>query len=643
MASNIYNEQLKSIRKTLSEQRLAAFIIPSTDPHQSEYVAAHWGTREWVSGFTGSAGTAVITAQNAGLWTDSRYFIQAEAELKVSGFSLHKLGTEGVVSHRDWLVQNLSKGDRIGIDGRLISKKDAQELSKQFARAGMELVLDFDPIPMTWSDRPALPDSHIFAHSEIIAGASFGEKASQIRKTMAEAGATHCLVSALDEIAWLFNLRGSDVDFSPVFYAYPLLGKNEASLVVDENKLPEELREDLIELGIGIFPYDEITTALQGLPAESQVIFDPAKTSALLVDSIASPSQLEGDSPLSLAKAIKNPAEIEALQGTMIKDGVALLHLYMWLEESLAAGENPRESEVAAKLAGFRGEQEGYVCESFPAIVGYGPNGAIVHYRPEPGKDLEIKPEGMLLLDSGGQYKDGTTDVTRTITLGEPTFDQILHFTTVLKGHISIAKAAFPKGTTGHQIDVLARAHLWEEGLDYGHGTGHGVGFFLNVHEGPQGIKPHASGAGLVPFQPGMVTSNEPGFYLEGEYGIRIENLILCEAFTESPFGEFYCFEDLTLFPMDFDLVDFGMLGPDEIDWLGIYHLMVLTELEPQLNDDEMEWLASKCMPFIQIHEAQINAGLDEFDLNDLGFDENDDWQDLQLESEANGSSTELE
>ena len=627
MTGSYYADRLGAFRNFLSTQGLTAFIVPTTDPHQSEYVATHWGSRAWISGFTGSAGTAVITTDQALLWTDSRYFLQAESELKASGFTLQKQGKPGTKPHPDWLAANLEKGARVGIDGRLISATDAEKLRKTLKKRGIELVLDLDPFPSIWNDRPALPTTPIFAYSELLAGASFAEKAEQIRTSMAEEGATHLLLTALDEIAWLFNLRGSDVDFCPVFYAYAILGATEATLFIDPVKAPEALREDLIEAGVTLKNYDDIRESLYGLEGENQVLFDPERTAALLAGLIAEENQLEGESPVRWAKGIKNQVEIDHLRDAMIKDGTALLRLFRWLEGCLEEGTKVAESEVATKLAGFRAEQEGYVSESFPAIVGYGPNGAIVHYRPEAGKDLEIKAEGLLLLDSGGQYLDGTTDITRTVALGEPTFDQILHYTTVLKGHIALAKAAFPKGTKGYQLDVLARAPLWEEALDFGHGTGHGVGFFLNVHEGPQGIRSTATGAGAVAFEPGMVTSNEPGFYLAGEYGIRIENLILCEAFTESDFGEYYCFEDLTLFPMDFELVEYSMLGPDEIDWLGIYHLTVLTELEPLLTDDEMEWLTRRCMPFIQIHEAHINQELEEIDLDDPGF-EDDEWQD---------------
>ncbi len=635
MAGPNFTQNIALLRQSLEDQGLDAFIIPSTDPHQSEYVASYWATREWISGFTGSAGTVVVTREHAGLWTDSRYFLQAGKELAQSGFTLHKLGPQGNGDHVDWLLKEMSSGNKIGVDGRLISQAEASSLKRRLKGAEIDLSIHIDPIPEVWKDRPDMPVDPVFAHSEDLAGASYEEKSAGIHTKMKVAGATHCLVSALDEIAWLFNLRGSDVAYCPVFYAYALLGPEGDTLFINEVKVPAKLRKDLIEGGVRLLPYDAVEKELLSLSANSSVLFDPAKTSTLLANALTHVDKIEESSPISLAKAIKNNVEIDHLGQTMIKDGTALVRLFMWLEETLADEVKVTESQVAEKLAGFRSAQEGYVSESFPAIVGYGPNGAIVHYRAEPGKDLEIKPEGILLLDSGGQYIDGTTDVTRTITLGEPSFEQILHYTTVLKGHIALAKAAFPKGTNGSQLDVLARAPLWEEGLNYGHGTGHGVGFFLNVHEGPHGIRPNASGSGIVPIEPGMVTSNEPGFYLEGEYGIRIENLVVCEPFTESDFGEFYCFENLTLFPMDFDLVDFGMLGPDEIDWLGIYHLRVLTELEPALEDDEVEWLTSKCMPFVEIHEAQINLGLDEFDLDDLGLDD-EDWHDIGLESGAN-------
>ncbi len=631
MAGSKFTQRVTLLRQALENSGLSAFIIPSTDPHQSEYVAKHWAIREWISGFTGSAGTVVITQKDAGLWTDSRYFLQAENELAQSGFALHKLGPQGSGDHIDWLLREMSAGDKIGVDGRLISQTEAARLDRRLRGAGMKLSIDIDPIPEVWSDRPTMPETHLFAHPEIVAGYTYHEKLDSIHAEMKDAGATHCLVSALDEIAWLFNLRGADIAYCPVFYAYSLLGPEENTLFIDEKKIPGPLKKNLIEAAVRLMPYDAVEEELLSLPKESSVLFDPSKTSALLANSLAHVDRVEESSPISFAKAIKNQVEIDQLSKTMVKDGVALVRLFMWLEESLDENKKVTESRVANKLSEFRSEQEGYVSESFPAIVGYGPNGAIVHYRAEPGADLEIQSEGILLLDSGGQYIGGTTDITRTITLGETSYEQILQYTKVLKGHIALANAAFPKGTNGSQLDILARVPLWDEGLDYGHGTGHGVGFFLNVHEGPHGIRRHASGSGMIPIQPGMTTSIEPGFYLEGAYGIRIENLVVCEPFVDSDFGEFYCFESLTLFPMDFNLVDFGMLGPDEINWLGNYHLRVFAELEPFLEDDEVEWLASQCMPFVEINEFQNNQDMIEFDLDDLGL--NEDWQDSEIES----------
>jgi len=609
MTPTPHSSRLLALRSEMRTTGFQAYIIPSTDPHQSEYVAEHWQAREWISAFTGSAGTAVVTLDHAGLWTDSRYFIQAEEELRTSGFTLHKTG-QGRKDHAEWLVENLAEGDRVGIDGRLISQNNANRLSKLFNEVGIEFELLGDVVAGVWEDRPDLPKRSVYPFDIAYAGLSEIEKISDLRGELKNIGADYCLLSALDEVAWLFNLRGEDVEFCPVFYAYALIGLESVDLFVAPESISESLRTSLEGKGIRIHPYHALEAIVSELPATVSIQFNPGKTAAALVQNLAG-TAIGGISPVATAKSCKNETEIENLEKAMAKDGVALINLYRWLEEELEAGNAISESKVAERLAGFRSEQKGYVCESFPAIVGYQENGAIVHYRPEAGKDKVIRKEGMLLLDSGGQYLEGTTDVTRTISLGEPTEEQIRCFTLVLKGHIALSNAIFPAGTSGYQLDLLARMPLWKEGLDYGHGTGHGVGFFLNVHEGPHGIQGRAGESGNLPIEPGTVTSNEPGFYKQGEFGIRIENLIHCIHLYHSEYGDYYGFIDMTLFPLEFSLVDYSLLGPEEWEWLAEYHTQVITSLEPHLNDGQMEWLASKCMPFIHV----VSMGEDVFEV----------------------------
>ncbi|MCL4109448.1 UNVERIFIED_CONTAM: hypothetical protein GTU68_037713 [Idotea baltica] len=588
-----------------------AFIIPSTDPHQSEYVADYWKVREWMTHFSGSAGTAVITVDHAGLWTDSRYFIQAAEELAGSGFELHKTGG-GRQSHSEWLKDNLKPGDRVGIDGQLIAQNKAKRLIESFAEEGIDLELVGDLVDGIWHDRPALPERPVFQHDIAYAGKDMEEKLQDLRNQLNDLKADYCLVSALDEVAWLFNLRGSDVDFCPVFYSYALVGMEEVYLFASLGCVPATIQTELSALGVQFHAYDGITSILRKLPDTVKVQFDPAKTAASLVENLLG-EMVGGISPIAIAKSIKNEIEIENLEKTMVKDGVALVNLYRWLDSQLESGEKITESQVGEQLATFRSQQAGYVCESFPAIVGYQGNGAIVHYRPEAGKDNAILNEGILLLDSGGQYLDGTTDITRTICLGEPTEEQIHCYTLVLKGHIALSEAVFPAGTSGYQLDILARLPLWKQGLDYGHGTGHGVGFFLNVHEGPHSIQGRGGEAANLPIEPGTITSNEPGYYKEGEFGIRIENLIHCIHLYHSDYGDFYGFIDMTVFPMEFSLIDYSLLGPQEWEWLAEYHTQVMTEMEPYLDEGQMEWVAGKCMPFIQV----ISMGEDVFEVEE--------------------------
>ncbi len=584
--------KLQDLRSALQKQGLAAYIIPSSDPHQSEYVADHWKSRQWVSGFSGSAGTVVITNDHAGLWTDSRYFIQAEKQLKGSGVELHKLIVPHTPEHLDWMKENLPSGSKVGLDGRLFSVGQVRQLAKHFYDKNIELDTNVDLIGEAWKDRPTLPQNPVFEHELKYAGVSREAKLQQVRDKMGNTD--FHLISTLDDIAWLFNLRGYDVECNPVFYAYAIVGKDAAWLFIETTKVPDSLKEKLNNDSVMIKPYDQVEAFLKNLPEGKTISLDKGTTSNQCYAAISQEKIKESGNIIAALKAVKNPTEIGHFRNVMIRDGVALLRLFRWLEKTLDERPVP-EAEVAKKLAGFRKEQEKYYGESFDAIVGYNANGAIVHYKPEYETCASIEKGGILLLDSGGQYLDGTTDITRTIALSQPTEEQKADFTLVLKGHIALDNTKFPKGTTGVQLDTLARMALWQHHLNYGHGTGHGIGFFLNVHEGPHGISPVSSAKTGVAIEPGTVTSNEPGIYKAGKHGIRIENLILCVEDVENEFGKFYKFETLTLFPIDLTLVEKSMLSKDERAWLNRYHEEVFEKMSPLLNQEEKAWLADKC------------------------------------------------
>ncbi|MFM2375957.1 MAG: hypothetical protein RLZZ165_1054, partial [Bacteroidota bacterium] len=513
-------QKLEALRAEMQRCHLAAWILPSNDPHQSEYVAAHWKSLEWISGFTGSAGTAVVTMTEAGLWTDSRYFLQAEQELKGTHLSFHPQKSTVAPEHLEWVKAKLKRGDRVGVDARLYSIEGLASLRSAFGGTGIEVDSDSDPVAVAWQDRPMLPEDPIFEHPIELAGRSATEKLEDIRKAMKAGKATHHLVVSLDDIAWIFNLRGRDVNCNPVFYAYALIGLEEAMLFVQPGKLSGGLCNVLSAAGIRLLDYDALPGILQGL--QGRLLWDPSLVSAALVPHLGTDCvPIIGASPSTMMKSKKTSSVVAHIRKSMEKDGVALLRLCRWLEEQMGSRE-VTEHEVAERLAACRAEQEGYFGESFLAIAGYAGNGAIVHYRPASQGSAVLKPMGVFLLDSGGQYADGTTDITRTFALGPVPEEAVMAYNMVLKGHIALAKARFPEGTVGYQLDPLARMHLWSEGLNYGHGTGHGVGYFLNVHEGPHGISPLANGKSRVPLEAGMIISNEPGYYAPGQFGIRI-------------------------------------------------------------------------------------------------------------------------
>jgi len=587
------DNRIKALRAEMKKQKLDAYVIPSSDAHQSEYVNAHWKSREWISGFTGSAGLVIITQNHAGLWTDSRYFLQAETELADSQMVLHKQGVPHAPEHNAWMRDTLPKGSKVGLDGKLFSIGQIQMMQRVVSPKGIQIETEVDLIKMIWKDRPALPDNKIFEHKVKFTGQNRKAKLTTIRKEMKAQGVAYHLVTTLDDIAWTFNIRCDDIDFNPLAIAYAVIGLDDAYLFINPAKVPDKLSIKFRTEGITIYSYNYIGKFLLSLPKNKLILINPTTLSICLSDLLTSGQIKKGKTISTYLKAIKNPTEIKHTRQAMAKDGVALLRMYLWLQEQLD-NRTVSEFELGTQLANFRSKQGLYHGESFAAIVGYQGNGAIVHYRPMPETSANIKKEGILLLDSGGQYEDGTTDITRTFALGQPTQEQKRNFTLVLKGHIAIASMIFPKGTKGVQLDAFARQPLWQYRLNYGHGTGHGVGFFLNVHEPPQGFATSVA-RGSTPFAPGMVTSNEPGFYKNGAYGIRIENLILCVADETNEFGTFYRFEDLTLFPIDKQLIDKKLLTNQETDWLNNYHQKVFDGLSPLLEKSEVEWLKTQC------------------------------------------------
>lgn len=589
----LQTSNLNNLRQVLRAHGLDAYVIPTSDPHQSEYVAEHWKGRQWISGFTGSAGIVVITQDHAGLWTDSRYFLQAENQLDGSEFVLHKQQSTGTPEHVTWLAEHLPKGSTVGIDGYLFSVGQLRHFEKYLHPKDIVINTQIDLIAEIWKDRPALPLDPIFEYEVTYAGESRARKLDRIREKMSKQGADYHLITTLDDIAWALNIRGKDVEANPVAISYLVVGKEMAYLFINAAKVPDHIKTSLNNDGVILKPYDAIESFLKKL--ETPILLDDRSTSVRLFQAIQEDQIIKGDNITLLLKAIKNATEITHLREAMRKDGVALLRFFRWLEQELKT-RTLTEFEAGRKLDELRAAQGNYFGESFTAIVGYNANGAIVHYRPEGGSSAEIKPEGILLLDSGGQYLEGTTDITRTVALGTPTEEQQRHYTLVLKGHIALAKAKFPSGTTGVQLDTLARQFLWNQGLNFGHGVGHGVGFFLSVHEPPQGFTSSPNNQrGSTPHEPGMLTSNEPGFYKTGEYGIRIENLVLCVEAEENDFGKFLQFDTLTLFPIDTTLIDRGLLTKEEKNWFNEYQHRVFNELAPRLEAEEVEWLRRKC------------------------------------------------
>ncbi len=581
--------RLNALRNEMKQAGITAFIIPGTDPHQSEYYASHWASRTWITGFDGSAGTAVVTAEQAGFWTASRYFLQAAQQLEGSGFDLFTEGIPGTPSIEQWLLDTLPQGATIAIDGTLFSTAQARALKQQFEQRGFRFVTHFTPFDSIWTDRPLIPQNHLFIHEVEYSGESATDKIARTLQQVHQADADGLLLTALDEIAWLFNIRGTDVACNPVVICYAYIDDNRRILFVDSNKINETALQYLQQNSIESLPYQQVFDFVASLPATLRVFVDTKKTNYTLLNRLSA-TAVEGQSPIILLKSIKNEVQLAGVRRAMIRDGVALVRFFRWLDENIDCG-NVTEISAAQKLYEFRAQQELFVGDSFGTIAGFNAHGAIVHYSATLESDATLAREGFLLLDSGGQYLDGTTDITRTVSLGILTPRQKRDFTLVLKGHIALATCHFPQGTRGAQLDVLARHFLWDNHLTYLHGTGHGVGHFLNVHEGPQNIRLEEN---PTPLMPGMITSNEPGLYRTGEYGIRSENLVLTVPDCENEFGAFYRFETLSLYPFDTEAIDISIMSTNEIEWLNNYHEMVYDRLCPYLTEEEQHWLRRK-------------------------------------------------
>ena len=572
---------------------VSAYIIPSSDPHISEYLPDHYKCIEYLSGFTGSAGTLVITAQEAGLWTDGRYFVQATEQLEGSGFELMPLKSQGMPEYIQWLSGRLDPGSYMAFDGKLISAQLADLIEVQLRPLNIKLIPDKDYIDPIWHDRPALPANPAYLIDQTITGAGTGTKLERVRQVMGEVHADYHIISSLDDLAWLFNLRGTDVKCNPVALAFAVMSMNSATLFIDTAKINEKDRDRLLDEGVVIKSYQEVERAVESVAAGS-VFIDPKRTCFRLYKLInPAVNVILGTNPSTNFKAIKNAVEIDNTRKTMIRDGVALTRFFKWLEENIGYT-RLSELSVAEKLRSFRVEQEGFVGDSFDTIAAYRQHGALPHYKATEASNVSLQPGGLFLLDSGGQYTTGTTDVTRVVSLGKATDAERTDYTLVLRSMIEGSTARFPKGTRGYQIDAITRKSLWDHARNYGHGTGHGVGYFLNVHEGPQVFN-----AANIPvdIELGMITSVEPGLYRMGSYGIRIENLVLTVTDEQTDFGEFYTFETLTVALIDTALVDKTLLEEKHINWLNQYNRSVVEKLRDHLQEDELNWLIHKAKP----------------------------------------------
>lgn len=586
------SQRLAALREIMSREHLAAFIFPSTDPHQGEYIPDHWKGREFISGFNGSAGTAVVTMKSAALWTDSRYFIAAEEQLRGTEFQLMKLKIEGTPTIAEWLGKECEAGAEVGLDGTCSSANAVKDLIADLRhQGGITLRTNLDPLKQIWKNRPAIPQNPVEIFPIEYAGETTHDKLARIRRALRQQHADGMLMSALDDIAWTLNLRGTDVHCNPVFVSYLLISSTTATLYINKEKLTAEVSAYLQAEGIAVDDYENVGKGLKDY-FEYNILLDPDEVNYTLFK-IVSREIVEAESPVKRMKTVKNETEIAGFRRAMLKDGIALVKFLKWLKPAVEAG-GQTEISIDRKLTALRAEQPLYRDISFDTIAGYQAHGAIVHYEATPETDIPLKPEGLLLLDSGAQYLDGTTDITRTIALGPVTDEQKKIYTLVLKGHIQIELCKFPSGSSGTQIDILARKDMWREGLNYLHGTGHGVGTYLNVHEGSHQIRMEWKPAPMVA---GMTVTDEPGIYLADKFGVRIENTLLVIPYKETEFGKFLQFESLTLCPIDKAPIIKEMLLQEEIDWLNGYHQRVFETLSSELDSDEKEWLRVACEP----------------------------------------------
>lgn len=588
-------QRLEALRQLMLREHLAAFIFPSTDPHSGEYVPEHWKGRQWISGFNGSAGTAVVTLEDAAVWTDSRYFIAAEEQLHGTEFKLMKDGMPGTPSIAEWLADKLkyTNNTEVALDGMVNTLNEVNALKEELRKlGGLTLRTNLDPLKTIWTNRPEIPTNKVELQPLELAGEETKHKIERIRMALRAVHADGTLVSTLDDVAWTLNLRGSDVECNPVFVAYLLIEQQRTTLYINKEKLTNEVYNYLLSQQIDVEDYADVTKGLANY-AEYNILLDPNTTNYTLAKMVKCQEIVTKPSPVPALKAVKNEAEIRGFRNAMLKDGIAMVKFLKWLKPAVEAG-NETEMSLDDKLTSLRAEQPLFKGKSFETIVGYEAHGAIVHYEATPETNIPVKPHGLVLIDSGGQYQDGTTDITRTIALGDTTPEQRTAYTLVLKGFINFAMLKFPDGATGTQLDATARLPLWREGMNYLHGTGHGVGAYLNVHEGPHQVRMQWRPA---PFHAGMTVTDEPGLYVEGLFGIRIENTLLTTPYRSTPFGEFLQFSSLTLCPIDTAPIELSMLTLDELSWLNNYHRTVYNTLAPHLDSEHTEWLKDATKP----------------------------------------------
>jgi len=595
---NVVSSRLAALRRAMRQRRLDACLVPSADPHLSEYLPERWEGRRWLSGFSGSAGSLVVTARFAGLWTDSRYWEQAEAQLADTGIQLMKQGEPDTPDPARWLAAQLCAGQCVGVDGGVLGLSSFRTLSQALAPKGVRLDIETDLLDTIWPDRPNLPTAPIYEHLPPHACVTRATKLAEVRAAMTRHGADVHLISTLDDIAWLFNLRGSDVEYNPIFLAHALIGPDSATLFVADGKIDQDLCAVLAADGVTVAPYGQIAEALGSLAADQTLLIDPARVTCGVFHAMdPDVPRVEAINPSTLLKSRKTDAELTHVREIMAQDGAALCEFFAWLEAALDSermAEPVTELTIDEQITAARARQPGYVCPSFPTIAGFNANGAMPHYRATPASHAVIEGDGLLLIDSGGQYLGGTTDITRVVAIGTPSADQKTDYTLVLKGMIALSRAVFPRGTPGAALDALARGPIWAGGAEYGHGTGHGVGYFLNVHEGPQSISFRAVPNPHAAMEPGMITSNEPGLYRPERWGVRIENLVVNRPWQTTEFGEFLAFETLTLCPIDTRCIERALLRADEIDWINDYHRTVRERLTRRVDGAARDWLIKR-------------------------------------------------